>query len=147
MPGLIVALPLLFAQAPAAPPTPAASTTAATAPASGQPGAAAGKAAEPPANPLGTLVMFLPVGVLFYLMIYRPQKQQERKRKEMIDQMGRNTRVVTSGGIHGTVVSIDKESDTVLIRLGADPGLKVEFSRAAVVRVIEAGDKDKKDAG
>ena len=84
---------------------------------------------------------------LFYFMILRPQQQQEKKRKEMINQVERNARVLTSGGMYGTVVSVDKDANTVLLRLGNDPGVKVEFSRTAIVQVLDASDKDKKDAG
>ncbi len=59
----------------------------------------------------------------------------------MVNTVSKNARVVTAGGIYGTVVSSDPEAETVLLRLGADPGVKVEFSRASIVRVIESGDK------
>ena len=91
--------------------------------------------------------MFLPVIALFYFMILRPQQQQEKKRKEMINQVDRNARVLTSSGMYGTVVSMDKDTNTVLIRLGNDPGLKVEFARSAIVQVLDGSDKDKKEAG
>ena len=84
---------------------------------------------------------------LFYFMILRPQQQQEKKRKETVNQAERNARVMTTGGMYGTIVSVDKEANTVLIRLGSDPGVKVEFARSAIAQVIDGGDKDKKDAG
>lgn len=89
--------------------------------------------------------MFLPVIVLFYFMILRPQQQQEKKRKETINQVERNTRVLTSAGIYGTVVSVDKDANTVLLRLGNDPGVKVEFARSAIAQVFDVTDKDRKD--
>ena len=165
--GLLVSLPLLLAQGPApsgggaaAPAAPASTPAAApvasqptpAAPTAGPPATPAGGAApapkaEPPGSPFGSLIVFLPVIALFYFMILRPQQQQEKKRKEMVNQMERNTRVLTSGGMYGTVVSVDKEANTVLVRLGNDPGVKVEFARSAIVQVLDGSEKEKKDAG
>jgi preprotein translocase subunit YajC len=133
---------------PAAAPATAPAEVPAAAPTGGPAAAAPAKpAAEPPANPFGSLIVFLPVIVLFYLMILRPQQRQEKQRKEMINQVDRNTRVLTTGGMYGTVVSVDKDANTVLIRLGNDPGVKVEFARSAIAQVLDGADKDKKDAG
>ncbi len=85
--------------------------------------------------------------VLFYLMILRPQQQQEKKRKEMINQVDRNTRVMTTGGMYGTVVSVDKDANTVLIRLGNDPGVKVEFARSSIAQVLDDAKKSDKGTG
>lgn len=169
--GILVSFSLMFAQAPAPsggapalvapastpapsqPPTvPAVGQPSATspAPAGGQPAPIVGGnppvKAEPPQSPFGSLFMFLPVIVLFYFMILRPQQQQEKKRKEMINQVDRNSRVLTSGGMYGTVVSLDKDANTVLLRLGNDPGVKVEFARSAIVQVLDGSEKDKKDS-
>lgn len=157
--GLLVSLPLALAQAPA--PTagaPAPSAAPAPAPAASQPAAPAAPAgggtatapsatpaapAAPQPSPLNPLVMLAPLGLLFYLIVYRPQKQEERKRQEKLNQMERNTRVLTSGGMYGTVVSVDKDAKTVLVRLGNDPGVKVEFARTAIVQVFSEADKEK----
>ena len=163
--GLLVTLPILLGQAPASTPsTPAASTapaaaaaapatapptaSPATAPPSGPatapaPGATAAPAAEPAAvaqpmaNPLAQLLPFLPIVVLGYFLLIRPQQQQEKKRREMLGKIERNTRVLTTSGMYGTIVSIEDGSDTVVIRLGADPGVKVEFARSSIVRPVD----------
>jgi preprotein translocase subunit YajC len=149
--GLIATIPFLFAlaQAPgtggaaapavSAPAVPAPGGAPATAPA---PGAAA-PAATPPAGAAAQkepspLVQFLPLVAiigLFYFMMIRPQQQEEKKRKERLSRLERNDRVITAGGIYGTVVSVDK--DAILLRLGSDPGVKVEFTKASVVRILE----------
>ena len=158
--GLIVSLVLM--QAPtggaAAPATaaPTASAAPAVAPASApvavpaatgapiaKPGTAPATPAtqQPPPSMMQTLLMFSPAVVLFYLMILRPQQKQEKKRKETINKIAKNDKVITAGGIYGTVVSVDGEGDMVTLRLGSDPGVKVEFTKASIVRVIAAGDK------
>ena len=112
MPDLLTTFPLIFAEAAAAP---AASS-----------------------NPLSTLLPLLPIPVLFYLLMIRPQQQQEKKRRAMIDAMKKNDRVLTSAGIYGTVISVDPEKDKVVLRVDDDKGIKLEFSKTSVVRVIDA---------
>jgi preprotein translocase subunit YajC len=129
--------PAANVSAPSASPTAPADTAkagAASAPANGQ-------AAVTPANPLIQFLPFLPLVVLFYFMILRPQKQEEKKRKELLSRMQKNDRVITAGGMYGTIVALDPENETVTLRLGADPGVRVDFTRASVVRVITPGDK------
>jgi preprotein translocase subunit YajC len=149
--GLNATIPLLFALA-QAPGTGGAAAPAVSAPVAPAPGGApaaapapggAAPAATPPAGAAAQkepspLVQFLPLVAiigLFYFMMIRPQQQEEKKRKERLSRLERNDRVITAGGIYGTVVSVDK--DAILLRLGSDPGVKVEFTKASVVRILE----------
>ncbi len=61
----------------------------------------------------------------------RPQQQQEKKRREMIDALKKNDKVLTSAGIYGTVVSVDNEDDRVVVRVDDDRGVKIAFSKAS----------------
>lgn len=74
-----------------------------------------------------------------YFLLLRPQRQQEQKRKAMIEALKKNDKVVTSGGIYGTVTSVDTASDRVVLRIDDEKGVKVAFSRSSVARVIEPG--------
>ena len=74
---------------------------------------------------------------LFYFMLLRPQRQQEQKRRAMIDAIKKNDKVVTTGGIYGTVTAVDANSDRVILRIDDEKGVKVAFTRSSVARVIE----------
>jgi preprotein translocase subunit YajC len=76
--------------------------------------------------------------LLIYFMILRPQKQQDQKRRAMIDAMKKNDKVLTTGGIYGTVISVDTSQDRVVLRVDDEKGVKVSFTRSSVARVIEA---------
>ena len=76
-------------------------------------------------------------GFIFYFLLLRPQQQQEQKRKAMIDAIKKNDKVVTTGGIYGTVTSVDPAADRVVLRIDDEKGVKVAFTRASVARVIE----------
>ena len=64
----------------------------------------------------------------------------------MIDSMKRNDRVMTAGGILGTVMSVNADSDSVTLRVDDDKGVKMEFSRTSIVRVVDASSDKKGDA-
>jgi preprotein translocase subunit YajC len=74
---------------------------------------------------------------LFYFLLLRPQRQQDQKRRAMIDALKKNDKVVTTGGIYGTVTSLDPASDRVVLRIDDEKGVKVTFTRSSVARVIE----------
>jgi preprotein translocase subunit YajC len=86
---------------------------------------------------LPQIILFAPLLLLFYFFMIRPQQQQERKRRDMVEALKKNDRVLTSAGIYGTVVSVDPAEDRVMVRIDDDKGVKVAFSKAHIVRVLE----------
>lgn len=80
---------------------------------------------SPFAMPLILGALFL----LFYALLIRPQRQQEKAQKEMRDALKRGDQVVTTGGIHGKITAVEEEVVTVEI---ADK-VRVRVSRSAVV--------------
>ena len=81
------------------------------------------------------LLQFLPILVIVYFLIIRPQRQKQKQQEHMLKQIKKGDRVLTSGGIFGTVIGLD-DSKAVL-RIAEDT--KVEFSKSSIVQVL-AGD-------
>jgi len=77
------------------------------------------------------LPMFVMIIVIFYFIIYRPQKQQRDKHKAMLEELKKGDKVVTTGGIWGTVTNLGKETVTVQIAENA----KVKVAREHIARV------------
>ncbi len=94
--------------------------------------------AEP--NPLVQLIPFVLIIVVFYFFMIRPQQQKQKEREKVLDALKKGDRVVTIGGLHGTVVEINNEKKTVVIDAG---GTKLKFDRSAIstVEKSEAGEK------
>jgi preprotein translocase subunit YajC len=115
MPGLFAELPFLFAAAPKA----------------------------QSSSPLAVMLLpYLLIGLVFYFLMIRPSQLQERKRREELNALKKNDRVLTTAGIYGTVVSVDPEADKVVLRV--DDAVKLTFSRASIAKVLDvSGDKDK----
>ena len=95
---------------------------------------AAGKAEAP--SPLMQYLPLLPIPFIFYFMLIRPQQQQEKKRREMLNKMKKGDKVVTAAGMYGTVISVDEDGDKVQLRLDDDGRVKITFTTASIVRVL-----------
>jgi len=77
------------------------------------------------------LPMFVLIVVIFYFVIYRPQKQQREKHQDMINQLKKGDKVVTSGGLCGTVTNVGKETVTLQVAENA----KVKVVREHIARL------------
>jgi len=88
---------------------------------------------QPGANYTVLIVQFLLIGVIFYFLLIRPQKAEEKKRLELLSKLNKNDEVITSSGIHGTIVSV--KDKTVILRV--DDNVKIEMEKAAVVTVVK----------
>lgn len=88
-------------------------------------------------SPLVTFILpFLLVIIVFYFLIMRPQKKREEKRQKMIDALEKGDKVVTVGGVHGTVKRVD--DDSILAQV--DSNVKLRFDKDAVANVANKDD-------
>lgn len=87
---------------------------------------------------LSTLVLFGAMFAIFYFLLIRPQQRQRRERDAMLSAVKRGDRVVTTGGLHGTVVSLNEHA--VVLKV-ADQ-VRLEFDRTAVGRIVVHGEKE-----
>jgi preprotein translocase subunit YajC len=84
------------------------------------------------------LPMFVLIVVIFYFVIYRPQKQQREKHQALISQLKKGDKVVTSGGIWGTVTNVGK--DTVTLQVAENAKIRVAREHILRLRGDEADD-------
>jgi preprotein translocase subunit YajC len=94
------------------------------------------------ANPFVTLVPFVLIAVVFYLVFFRPQQKQMKKHQEFVGQLQKGQDVVTNGGIVGKVFQVDDR--TVTLDLGG--GTKVRFLKAQVAAAWSEKADAEKDA-
>ncbi len=67
--------------------------------------------------------------LIFYFLLIRPQQKREKERKQLIEAIQKGDKVLTVGGIYGTVASI-KDENIVILKI-AD-GTKVEFAKSSI---------------
>ncbi len=83
------------------------------------------------------LGFFALIFVAFYLMFIRPQNKQRKEHEQMLGQLKAGDRVVTTGGIYGTIVSVSDK--TMMLRI-ADSAV-IEIARPAVAAKVDAAAK------
>ena len=76
---------------------------------------------------------------IFYFLVWKPQKEKQNKTKDMLANLKKNDQVVTSGGIHATVLNV-KET-TVVVRI--DDNTKMEVDKEAIVKVTRTTENKK----
>ena len=87
-------------------------------------------------NPLlqSMIIPYILIFVIFYFLVFKPQKDKQKQHKEMIANLKKNDQVVTSGGIYGTVVNVKEK--TVVVRI--DDNAKMEVDREAISTVVKS---------
>src|SRR5271163_199548 len=83
----------------------------------------------------------IPLGLMFgimYLMVIMPQQRQRKKMQEMLGALKTGDKVITNGGIYGTVSGID--GDSLILKISAEPPVKIRISRAAIAQVEASED-------
>ena len=89
------------------------------------------------------MVPFLLIFVVFYFVLLAPMRKQQKKTKEMLAQLKKGDRVMTSGGIYGTVAQV--EDQIVWVKL-ADT-LKVKMAKSAITSVVNEAEAGKDAVG
>ena len=84
-------------------------------------------AAQPAGNGLWSmLIMFVLIFAVMYFFMIRPQKKQQKAIEEMRKSLTKGDKVITAGGIYGTIADIDEPS--VLIKVDGDVKIRVDKS-------------------
>jgi len=98
--------------------------------------AAKGSAQSTQGQLMGLVFPILALGAVFYFIVYRPQKKQERQTQQMRSSLAVGDEITTSGGIIGKVVTV--KDDTVTLETGADRN-KIRIQRWAIHSIDKKG--------
>ena len=106
--------------------------------------AATPAAAEKPPGFLDSMGFMLPamiaVTVLYLIMMGKPKDQAKNKAAEMREKLKKNDRVVTAGGILGTVVNIRSDNDYVTLRVDDSTNARMQVLASSIARVLSDDD-------
>jgi preprotein translocase subunit YajC len=97
-------------------------------------GAPAGAEGAGGASSLISFFPFIAIIAIFYFLIIRPQNKKQKDTQKMLGALKKGDKVVTIGGIHGTISSID--GTDVIVKV--DDNTKIKFLRSAVSNVLNA---------
>ena len=85
-----------------------------------------------------SLLGFLPILLIFgifYFLLFMPMQRQRKNQQKMLASLENGQMVQTSGGIVGTIISIDKSDDTLVLRVKPD-NVKLQVARSAVSALV-----------
>ena len=95
----------------------------------------------------GGILQFLMLPMILFLiwwfLVIKPQRMQEAKHRDMLGSLKPGARVVTTGGLYGTVSQVGENS----FKLKISDNVKVEVARSAIAGLQPTGDDDGKKKG
>ena len=91
---------------------------------------------------ISTLVMFGVIIGIFYFLILRPQQKRQKERQKLLDALRKGDKVVTAGGMHGTISGLDEK--TVLLQVSDNVKMKIE--RSAISTILKEGEVETKES-
>ncbi len=74
------------------------------------------------------LVLFAPLFLIWYLLVIRPQQSQRRKTRDMLANLKTGDRVITTGGVYGTITAFRNGA----VQLQVAPQVKIDVARSAI---------------
>ena len=106
------------------------------------------EAAAPEPTPVQWLLgnPFLPIAGLFFLyyfIVLAPERRRKREDEQLKSTLKKNDRIVTIGGIHGTVVAAPADSTVVTIRIDENGTTRMKINRSAIATIVS--DKQSQD--
>lgn len=88
--------------------------------------------AEAAPNIIGLLLPFVLMAVVFYFLLIRPQQKRQKAVNQMQTDLKKGDKIVTIGGLHGVIHSLDEES----IQIDVGGGRKLTYERSAIKSVV-----------
>ena len=99
---------------------------------------------KPAANGLDFMMFapFVAIAIIFYFLLIRPQRREQASREAMLSALKKNDKVVTIGGVIGSVSNISPDGQEVTLKV--DDNTRMKFVRSSIQRVVSAdGDAEK----
>ncbi|HLJ16363.1 MAG TPA: preprotein translocase subunit YajC [Bryobacteraceae bacterium] len=85
-------------------------------------------------NPAVGFILPLAIVAIFYVLVFMPMQRQKKQQQRMLTQLQNGNVVLTSGGIVGTIITIN-EDDTLILRVRPD-NIKLQVSRNAITGLV-----------
>ncbi len=88
------------------------------------------------------LFLFVAMGAIFYFLLFRPEQAKRKKHQNMLENLSKGDEIVTNGGLHGKILGLSNDKNTILIVVGElnSQEVKVQISRSAVAFLKKGGE-------
>jgi len=105
--------------------------------------------AEPVVDPVqnrgpfgGLWPAMIVIMILYFVLFLRPQRKRDTAHRTQLEALKKNDRVVTIGGIYGTVTNVQRESDEVTLKVDEATNAKLRVTFGSIARVITEDDAE-----
>ncbi|MDZ7373630.1 MAG: preprotein translocase subunit YajC [candidate division KSB1 bacterium] len=85
-------------------------------------------------NPLAMWLPIILIILIMYFLIFRPQAKRQKEHQKMLASIQKGDRIVTVGGIYGTVVGIKEKENILIVKIAEN--VKIELARGSVARKL-----------
>jgi len=82
-----------------------------------------------------TLIWFGLIFVIMYLLLIRPQRKKQKEHQALLSDLKKGDKVVTSGGMFGTIFAIDEDRNRVIIKINENT--KLEFLKSSIAAKVD----------
>ena len=86
-------------------------------------------------SPYGMLIMLVLMFAVIYFLLIRPQQKRQKQQQKMLSELKRGDRVITSGGMVGTIHGFNEREHTIVVKFGEET--KIEFLKSSIVARTE----------
>ena len=86
---------------------------------------------------LGPLPPILIIVALFYFILWQPERKKRRQHEVLLGKLKKNDRVLTVGGIYGTVVNVHADVGDVTIKVDENSNTRLRITRSSISQVIK----------
>ena len=83
------------------------------------------------------LLPFILIFVIMYFLMIRPQAKKQKQRQKMIEAIQKGDNIITTGGIHGKIVSFSDDGKTIIVKVDDNVKLNIDRSAVGVVKGVE----------
>lgn len=83
-----------------------------------------------PQGAIGMVSSFLPlilIFVIFYFLLIRPQSKKAKEHRQMLENLKKGDKIITTGGIHGVIEDID--GNTITLKIGIKDDIRIKVNR------------------
>ena len=101
--------------------------------------------AQDSALPGSGIAAFLPIlwiGVIFYLLILRPQSKQRKQHENTLSKLKKGDKIITRGGLYGKIISFQGKNDSKII-IDAGSGVKLNIARSYIAGLADNKENEK----
>jgi preprotein translocase subunit YajC len=85
-------------------------------------------------NPLAMWLPIILIILIMYFLIFRPQAKRQKEHQKMLASIQKGDRIITVGGIYGTVVGIKEKENILIVKIAEN--VKIELARGSVARKL-----------